>query len=159
MSTGLDSAILEVVADHYLEAGERHFSPVQIHSAIRWRWPWLIDPEDAGDVFASAHELAERGLLEERSPRSGPELFTDYRITEAGHAYLRDNPPPHSCQPPQGVVKDLPLEWICPDCGAMFRPRLRLEQIMFHDPSKDSHPATWEKVRDGDSLNSSPDPS
>jgi len=153
MAGALDSAILEVVADHYLDAGERHFSPVQVHSAIRWRWSWLADPEDAREIFDAVHALAERGLLEERPPRSGLALFTDYRITEAGYEYLRDHPPPHPCQPPQGVVEELPLEWICPDCGASFRPRVRLDQIMFQEPSDASHPAKWEKVRDGNNLN------
>jgi rubredoxin len=156
VNTGLDSAVLEVVADHYLQTDERHFSPVQVHSAIRWRWSWLTDPEDAREVFDTAHDLAERGLLAELLPPSGLELFTDYRITEAGYAYLRDHPPPHPCQPPQSVVVDPPLEWICPDCGAMFRLRLRLEQIMFQEPSNESLPANWEKFRDGDSLSSRP---
>jgi hypothetical protein len=149
LDTELDSAILQVVADHDLQVDERHFSPVQVHSAIRWRWSWLTDPEDARDVFAAAHELAERGLLEELPPRSGLELFTDYRITEAGHTHLRDTPPPHTCQPPQEVGVDPPMEWICPDCGAVFRPRLRLDQIMFPEPSAESHPTKWAKVRDG----------
>ena len=149
MDTELDSAILQVVADHDLQVDERHFSPVQVHSAIRWRWSWLTDPEDARDVFATAHDLAERGLLEELPAPSGLELFTDYRITETGHTYLRNNPPPHPCAPPQGVVSDSPIEWICPDCGAVFRPRLRLDQIMFHEPSGESHPTKWGKVRDG----------
>lgn len=149
MDTRIDSAILEVVADHYLKVGERHFSPVQIHSAIRWRWPWLTDPEDAREVFATARDLGERGLLEELPPRSGLELFTDYRMTEAGHIYLRDRPPPHPCRPPQRLAVDPPMEWICPDCGSVFRLRIRLEQIMFHEPTEESHPARWEKVRDG----------
>jgi rubredoxin len=152
VDTKLDSAILEVVADYYLKAGERHFSPVQIHSAIRWRWSWLTDPDDPREIFDQTHGLADRDLLEELPPRSGLELYTDYRITEAGYTYLRDNPPPHPCQPPQRVVVDSPMEWICPDCGAMFRLRLRLEQIMFHEPSKESHPANWDKVREGRSL-------
>ena len=155
MDEGLDSAILEVVAAHYLNIGERHLSSMQIHSAIRWRWPWLTDPLDTGEVVAAAHALAEGGLLDERLPRSGLDLFTDYRITEAGHACLRDHPPPHPCQPPQGAVKELSAEWTCPDCGAVFRPRLRLEQVMFHEQSTASPQPKWDKVRDGDSVNAS----
>ena len=138
-----------MVSDHDLEVEERHFSLMQINSAVRWRWPWLTDPEDAREVVATADELVNRGFLEARPSRSGSELFTDYRITETGHTFLRDNQPPHPCQPPQGVVVDPPMEWICPDCGAVFRPRLRLDQIMFHDPSGESHPAKWQRVREG----------
>jgi hypothetical protein len=137
-----------VVADHFLEVGERYSSPVHIHSAIRWRWSWLTDPEDAQAVFDKAHDLAKRGLLDELPARSNTDPFDDYRITEAGYTYLRDNPSPHTCQPPQGVVNP-PMEWICPDCGAVFRIRIRLEEIMFHEPSGESHPTRWEKVRDG----------
>ena len=144
---GLGSAILQVVADHYLEVGHRHFSPVQMHSAIRWTWSWLTDPEDAR-VFTAAHDLAVRGLLKELPPRSGSALFTDYQITEAGHIYLRDFPPPHPCQPPQGV-DPAPVEWICPDCGAVFRPRVRLDQLTFRDPYGKSGPASWSRVSDG----------
>jgi rubredoxin len=148
--TELDSVILLILADHDeavgdpLEDGESYFSPVQVHSAIRWRWSWLTDPKDARDVFDTAQDLAERGLLEELPSSSELDPFIDYRTTEAGHIYLDDHPPPHPCQPPQGSVVDPPTEWICPDCGAVFRP-----QITFHEPSGESHPARWEKVRDG----------
>jgi hypothetical protein len=151
---GLDSAILYVVAGHdeevgeALEAGESYFSPVQVHSAIRWRWSWLTDPDDARDVFDAEQDLAERGLLEALPSRSELDPFIDYRITEAGTTFLRDNPPPHLCQPPQGTVVDQPMEWICPDCGAVFHLRA-IDQIAFHEGSGESHPARWEKVRDG----------
>jgi hypothetical protein len=137
-----------VVAAHYLEVGERHFSPVQIHSAIRWRWSWLTDPEDARDVFDMAHELAERGLLEELPSRSGA-LYIDYRMTEEGYTFLRDNPAPHPCQPPQGEVVVPLMEWICPDCGSVFRTGSQLDHTMFHEPPEESRPTRWEKVRDG----------
>jgi hypothetical protein len=132
-----------------LEIDESYFSPVPIHSAIRWRWSWLTDPEDARDVFDRAQDLAERGLLEELPSRSELDPFIDYRITEAGTTFLRDNPPPHPCQPPQGNMNALPMEWICPDCRAMFRLRAMPDQIPFHAGSGESHPARWEKLRDG----------
>jgi rubredoxin len=154
-SRGLDSAILQVVAEHdvevgeAMEVGESYLSPVHVHSAIRWRWSWMTDPEDARDVFDRAQDLAERGLLEELPPRSGFDPFIDYRITETGHIFLRDNPPPHPCVPPQGSVVAPPMDWICPHCGAVFRTRIRHYQFTLHEPSGDSHRARWEKVRDG----------
>ncbi len=153
VDTGLDSSILFVVAGHdeevgeALEAGESYFSPVQVHSAIRWRWSWLTDPEDARDVFDTEQDLAKRGLLEALPSRSVLDPFIDYRITEAGITFLHDNPPPHPCQPPQEYVAELPMEWICPDCGAVFRPHARA--ITSHAPPGESHPARWKNVREG----------
>lgn len=155
VDTRLDSAILQAVADHHgivgntPKVGESYLFPAQIHSAIRGRWSWLTDREETRDVIDTAHDLAERGLLEELPPRSSFDPFFDYRTTEAGQIHLRDHPAPHGCRPPQGVIVDPPSQWICPDCGAVFHPRARLDQLTFHEPSGESHPARWEKVSDG----------
>ena len=155
IDTELDSAILQVVAEHHRvvgdtpTVGESYPFAVQIHSAIRGRWSWMTDAEEAREVIDKAHDLAEGGLLEEMPPRSGLDPFFDYRMTQAGQTYLRDNPPPHECRPPQGIVIDPPEEWTCPDCGAVFRPRVRYDQIIFHEPTGESRPATWVKMSDG----------
>ena len=85
-TTGLLTRSFRWLPTATFETDGRHFSPMQVHSAIRWRWPWLTDPEDARRVFDTADELAALGLLEERPSRSGLDLYTDYRITDAGSA-------------------------------------------------------------------------